>query len=80
MTVLVPSIYAVPTEIGDNREADAKLLAKVVHTDPLDNFTKPDRILARLDASRNFAWVARKVSPEIAERITELNLHGVYVQ
>ncbi len=80
MTVLVPSIYAVPTEIGDNREADAKLLAKVVHTDPLDNFTRPDRILARLDASRNFAWVARKVSPEIAERITELNLHGVYVQ
>ena len=80
MTVLVPSIYAVPTEIGDNREADAKLLAKIVHTDPLDTFTKPDRILARLDASRNFAWVARKVSPEIAERITELNLHGIYVQ
>ncbi len=80
MTVLVPSIYAVPTEIGDNREADAHLLAKIVHTDPLDSFTKEDRILARLDASRNFAWVARKVTPEIAERITELNLHGVYVQ
>ena len=80
MTVLVPSIYAVPTEIGDNREADAALLAKIVHTDPLDSFTTQNRILARLDASRNFAWVARKVSPETAERITEMNLHGVYVQ
>lgn len=80
MTVLVPSIYAVPTEIGDNREADAQLLAKIVHTDALDNFTKQDRILARLDASRNFAWVARRVSPEIAERVQELNLHGIYVQ
>jgi cell division protein FtsI (penicillin-binding protein 3) len=80
MTVLVPSIYAVPTEIGDNREADAHLLAKIVHTDPLDSFTREDRILARLDASRNFAWVARKVTPETAERITELNLHGIYVQ
>ena len=80
MTVLVPSIYAVPTEIGDNREADAHLLAKIVHTDPLDSFTREDRILARLDASRNFAWVARKVSPETAERIQEMNLHGIYVQ
>ena len=32
MTVLVPSIYAVPTEIGDNREADAHLLAVAAAT------------------------------------------------
>ncbi len=80
MTVLVPSIYAVPTEIGDNRAADAELLAKIVHSDPQDSFTRQDRILARLDASRNFAWVARKVSPEVAERVQEMNLHGIYVQ
>src|SRR5579875_3092824 len=81
MTVLVPSIYAVPSEIGDDNKADdAALLAKIVHTDPLDNFTTKNRILARLDASRNFAWVARKVSPDIAERIQELNLKGIYVQ
>ena len=80
MTVLVPSIYAVPTELGENRPEDAAMLAKVVHTDPLDQFTTKNRILARFEASRNFAWVARKVSPEIAERIQELNLKGIYVQ
>ncbi len=81
MTVLVPSIYAVPSEIGDeNKDADAALLAKIVHYDPLDNFTTRNRIQARLEASRNFAWVARRVSPEIAERVQELNLKGIYVQ
>ena len=80
MTVLVDSIYAVPTEIGDNRPEDAAMLAKIVHTDPLDSFTTRPRIEARFDASRNFAWVARKVSPETAERIKELNLKGVYIQ
>ncbi len=80
MTVLVDSVYAVPTELGDNRASEAALLAKVVHVDPQDQFTSKNRILARFDASRNFAWVARKVSPETAERIKELNLHGVYLQ
>ncbi len=81
MTVLVDSVYAVPNEIGDeNKPEDARMLAKIVHTDPLDNFTTKPRIEARFDASRNFAWVARKVSPETAERIKELNLKGVYLQ
>lgn len=80
MTVLVDSIYAVPTEIGDNKPQDAAMLEKIVHTDPLDNFTSRNRIEARFEASRNFAWVARKVSPETAERIKELNLKGVYIQ
>ena len=80
MTVLVDSVYAVPTELGDNKASEAALLAKVVHVDPQDQFTTKNRILARFDASRNFAWVARKVSPETAERIKELNLHGVYLQ
>ncbi len=80
MTVLVDSIYAVPNELGDNKASEAALLAKVVHHDTWDQFTTPDRILARFNASRNFAWVARKVSPETAERIRELNLKGVYLQ
>ncbi len=80
MTVLVDSVYAVPTELGENKESEAALLAKIVHVDPQDQFTTKNRILARFDASRNFAWVARKVSPETAERIRELNLHGVYLQ
>jgi cell division protein FtsI (penicillin-binding protein 3) len=80
MTVLVDSIYAVPSELGDNRAADAALLSKVVHTDPLDHFTVEQQIDARFNASRNFAWVARKVDPETARRVKELNLKGIYIQ
>src|SRR5471030_1796566 len=66
MTVLVDSIYAVPAEIHEaDRTPLAQALAKVVHTDPTDTFTSPDRIHARIEASRDFAWVARKQDPEI---------------
>jgi cell division protein FtsI (penicillin-binding protein 3) len=80
MTVLVDSIYAVPSELGDNKADDAALLAKIVHVDPLDGFTKEKEIDARFNASRHFAWVARKVTPEIADRVRQLNLKGVYFQ
>ena len=52
MTVLVDSIYAVPTELGDNKDSDAALLAKIVHTDPLDQFTTEQQIKARFNAPR----------------------------
>jgi cell division protein FtsI (penicillin-binding protein 3) len=80
MTVLVDSIYAVPSELGENRAADAALLAKVVHKDALDHFTTGQQMLARFDDSRNFAWVARKVDADTAERVRELNLKGIYFQ
>jgi cell division protein FtsI (penicillin-binding protein 3) len=80
MTVLVDSVYAVPSEVGENKAADAALLAKVVHTDPLDHFTTQDQIDARMNASRNFAWVARKLDAETAKRVMDLNLHGIYLQ
>jgi cell division protein FtsI (penicillin-binding protein 3) len=80
MTVLVDSIYAVPSELGDNRADDAALLAKIVHTDALDHFTAAQQIDARFNDSRHFAWVARKVTPEIANRVRELNLKGIYFQ
>ena len=72
MTVLVDSVYAVPSEVGENRADDAALLAKIVHVDPQDHFTTEQQIDARFNASRHFAWVARKVDPEIANRIREL--------
>ncbi|MES2394346.1 MAG: penicillin-binding transpeptidase domain-containing protein [Acidobacteriota bacterium] len=80
MTVLVDSVYAVPSEVGDNRASEAALLAKVVHTDPLDRFTTEQAILARMTDSRNFAWVARKLDPDTSSRVKELNLKGIYVQ
>jgi cell division protein FtsI (penicillin-binding protein 3) len=80
MTVLVDSIYAVPSELGDNRADDAALLAKIVHADSLDNFTTEKEIDARFNASKHFAWVARKVTPDTADRVRQLNLKGIYFQ
>jgi cell division protein FtsI (penicillin-binding protein 3) len=80
MTVLADSIYAVPSEIGDAKAVTAAALAKVVHTDPSDSFTTGQQILARLNASKNFAWVARKQDPSIIAKVKALNLKGVYFQ
>ena len=66
MTVQVPSIFAVPSELGANREEAAQMLSRIVHTDPTENFTSEHQMLARFNASHGFAWVARRVSPETA--------------
>ena len=88
MTVLADSIYAVPSEIADRQDPDgeskrlavANALAKVVHTDATDRFSTAHQIDARLNASRNFAWIARKVDPAVIARVKALNLKGVYLQ
>lgn len=79
MTVLVDSVYAVPSEIRD-KGTTAEALAKIVHTDPTDGFTTRRQILARLNASRNFAWIARKQDARIVDQVKNLNLKGVYFQ
>lgn len=80
MTVLVDSVYAVPSELGENRGSAAELLAEIVHSDPRDNFTSRQQMLARFNTSRNFAWVARRLDPDTATRVRELNLKGIYLQ
>jgi cell division protein FtsI (penicillin-binding protein 3) len=80
VTVQVDSVYAVPSELGDNRESTADILSQIVHADPKDNFTSRQQMLARFNASRGFAWVARRLDPGTAERVRELNLKGVYFQ
>ncbi len=80
MTVSVDSVYAVPSELGDNKEETAELLAQIVHADPADRFTSKQQMVARFNASHGFAWVARKLDPETANRVRELNLKGVYFQ
>jgi cell division protein FtsI (penicillin-binding protein 3) len=80
MTVVADSIYAVPSEMGADKERAAAILARIVHTDPEDRFTSQKQILARLMDSRNFAWVARKQTPAIVARVQALNLKGIYFQ
>ena len=79
MTVLADSIYADPTEIADKRAA-AHTLAALVHTDPEDQQTTEDQIAARLNAGHNFAWIARRVSPQAASAVRALNMKGIYFQ
>src|SRR3984957_18597168 len=80
VTVQVDSIYAVPSELGENRASAAEIRAEIVHADQKDNFTSKQQMLARFNASRGFAWVARRVDAGTAERVRELNLKGVYFQ
>ncbi|HEY2470645.1 MAG TPA: penicillin-binding protein, partial [Terracidiphilus sp.] len=79
MTVQVDSIYAVPTEIEDKPSA-ARTLAAIVHTDPEDYQTRVDQIEHRLDEGKSFAWVARRVTPEVDAKIHALNMKGIYYQ
>ena len=83
MTVQADSIYAVPTEI-DDKKAAARTLAAVIHTDPDDTQNTEEQIANRLNAGRSFAWVARRVTPEVATRVRDLvkakTVKGIYFQ
>src|SRR6204780_4886412 len=72
MSVPVKSAFAVPAEIADESMA-AHLLSGIVNG-------PEDVLLQRLQSSRGFAWVSRKLPPEKVEAITGLNLRGIYFQ
>src|ERR1700724_4013053 len=72
MSVPVKSAFAVPAEIVDESLA-AHLLSGVVNI-------PQDVLQARLESSRSFAWISRKLPPERVEAIEGLNLKGVYFQ
>ena len=79
MTVQADSVFAVPSEI-DNKPAIVHQLAQIVHTAPEDTWTSESQILSRVNASRGFAWIARRLTPEAAAKVKALNLKGVYFQ
>jgi cell division protein FtsI (penicillin-binding protein 3) len=79
MTVQADSFYAVPSEIDDKQTA-AHALAAVVHNDPDEAFTTAEQIAERLSNGHSFAWVARRVTPEVAARVTALRMKGIYSQ
>jgi cell division protein FtsI (penicillin-binding protein 3) len=79
MTVQVDSVYADPSEI-DNPQAAARTIAAIVHADPEDKLTRADQIEHRLEDGKNFAWIARRVSPEVSQKLHSLNMKGIYFQ
>jgi cell division protein FtsI (penicillin-binding protein 3) len=70
MSVMVDSCFAVPSEVADHDMA-AQLLSRVVDV-------PADEIFNKLESSANFAWIARKITPEQADRIRQMNLKGIY--
>jgi cell division protein FtsI (penicillin-binding protein 3) len=72
MSVPVDSAFAVPSEIADP-DMVSRLVGKVLEV-------PGDEIATRLAASHSFAWIARKLPPEKAERIAAMNLRGIYFQ
>ncbi|MGC2108736.1 MAG: penicillin-binding transpeptidase domain-containing protein [Candidatus Korobacteraceae bacterium] len=70
MSIDVESVFAVPSEIHD-QDTTAAILGRVLDLDPQD-------IVARLQSSRNFAFIKRKIDAETADRVRQLNLRGIY--
>ncbi|HWA94249.1 MAG TPA: penicillin-binding transpeptidase domain-containing protein [Terracidiphilus sp.] len=79
MTVKVDSIYADPSEI-DDKAAAARTLAAIVHTNDDDSRTTAKAILDRLEKGKAFAWIARRVSPDVSDKVHALNMKGIYYQ
>ena len=70
MSIDVDSVFAVPSEVSDP-EQTASLLSKVLNMDPQE-------IVTRMQASRNFAYLKRRIDADTANRVKELNLRGIY--
>ncbi len=72
MSINVDSVFAIPSEIPDQANT-ATLLARILRADPRE-------ILNKLESSRSFTWLARRMDAESAGRIRALNLKGIYFQ
>lgn len=72
MSIPVDSAFAVPAEMADGPLV-ARLLAGALGI--------PQEVIEqRLESSRSFAWIARKLPPDKAQAVAALNLKGVYFQ
>jgi len=72
MSLGVDSVCAVPGELTEPQMV-ASLLAPILGVDA-------DELRDRFQASHSFCWVKRRVTPDEATRVRDLNLKGVYFQ
>src|SRR5215210_6337555 len=68
------SFFVVPGEITDPKRTSAQLAPLV----GVDARALEERLLQAKEGNRKFAWIARKLDHEQAERINALKLEGVY--
>jgi len=65
----IPSMYGIPYSI-DDPQAIARKIAKVVDI-------HPDSLAKRLDNDSKFTWIRRRISPDIVDKITAMDLKGI---
>jgi cell division protein FtsI (penicillin-binding protein 3) len=66
----VNSIYARPRKVH-NKEHTARILAEILETDEQE-------VLRKLKENRAFAWIQRRVSPLLADKIAQSDLPGIF--
>ncbi|HYK38453.1 MAG TPA: penicillin-binding protein [Candidatus Eremiobacteraceae bacterium] len=71
MSTEVESAYAIPTELGDNKDQAAQLLSGIVQI-------PRDVLASKFNSGNTFVWVSRKLPPEKSDAIKELSLKGIY--
>jgi cell division protein FtsI (penicillin-binding protein 3) len=69
-SVPAPSLWAIPKDMDASRD-ELKALAKLLDMSLTD-------LQKRLSTSPNFVWLRRKVEDNVAERVAELKIKGVY--
>jgi len=72
VSVDAESLYAVPQDVTDPR-ATAAALARALSLDAAGR----REVLAKLQKSRAFVWIQRKVDPSTARRVRDLQLEGI---
>jgi cell division protein FtsI (penicillin-binding protein 3) len=71
VSIQVDSLYAVPTEIDDPAAAARDLAQLVPGLDAA-------KLARQLGSGREFAWLARKLDPPVADKVRALGLKGLY--
>lgn len=71
ISVMVPSVYADPREVKDAHGAAAALC-------PILGVER-DVLAERLSAQKHFVWLKRRVGPETASTVREMEIDGIFV-
>lgn len=73
VSVPVRSAFAVPGQVKD-KKATIEALTRVLGLDRQQRQT----LAARLDETKHFVWVARKLDPPVADQVESLDLPGIH--
>ncbi len=65
----MPSLYGIPSAI-DN---PSTVVRKISHVVDIDSAT----VKSRLNSKKHFAWIKRRLSPDLAEKVETMNIKGI---